>query len=92
MLIKALTNGRISGTGSLDVSSGILGGALITTNGSDAVTVTVQRVDSGGKTIFSVSTTVPMFAAGPMSLEGATTAYYSISGTGGTAQLYEWIN
>ena len=92
MLIKALTNGRISGTGSLEVSSGILGGALITTNGTDAVTVTVQRVDSGGKTIVSVSTTVPMFVAGPFSLENSLIAYYSVSGTGGTAQLYEWIN
>ena len=92
MLIRALTNGRVSGTGTLAVNSEIIGGVLITTNGSDAVTVTVQRIDSGGKTIFSVSTTVPMFAAGPMSLEKSDAAYYSVTGTGGTAQFYEWIN
>jgi hypothetical protein len=92
MILKALNSGRVSGTGTVTVNSEILGGVLITTNGSDAVTVTVQRVDSGGKTIFSVSTTVPMFAAGPMSLEKSDAAYYSVSGTGGTAQFYEWIN
>ena len=92
MLIKALTDGRVSGTGSLTVGSGILGGILITTDGVTAVTVLAKRVNSGGKTIVSVTTAIPMFIAGPFSLEDSDTVYYSVSGTGGEAQFYQWVN
>jgi hypothetical protein len=92
MLIKALTNGRISGTGTAIVASGMLGAVLISTDGTNAAVVTVQRNDASGKAVFSISTKTPLFVAGPISLEEADVAYYSITGTGAAAQLYEWIN
>lgn len=92
MLLKALTEGRVSGTSTLQVPDGILGAVLISTDSTNAAVVTVQRIDGAGKTIFSISTKTPLFVAGPFSLEGATAVYYSVSGTGATAQFYEWVN
>lgn len=94
MLLKALTDGSVAGTGTLTFPSnfqgGILGGVLITTDGTNAAVVTVQRTDSSGKTIFKISTKQPLMIMAPFGMEGATVAYYSVSGTGAAAQFFEW--
>jgi hypothetical protein len=86
VILKALTDGGVTSTDTLTCASGLFG-VLISTDATNAATVTVQRVGSGGKTVFDCH-----FVVGPISLEDSTALYYSVSGTGATAMFYEWIN
>ena len=89
MILKALTNGSITGTGTVTVDSGILGGILITTDNSAQGTVILRRDDDSGKQIIEIKTVTTMFISGPFSMESTNDLYYSISGTGCEAQLFE---
>ena len=96
MNLRALTDGRVSGTGTVVLEGhhqpgGKLGGVLITTDGTNAAAVTVQKDNASGKAIFSISTKTPMMVTAPMDAEGTSALYYSITGAGAAAQLYEWI-
>lgn len=94
MLLKALNDGSVTGTGTFAFSSsyqgGILGGVLITADGTNAATVTVQRNDANGKTVFKLVTKQPILIKAPISMEGAQLGYFSVSGTGAAAQFFEW--
>lgn len=91
MVLRPITNGSVTGTQTLTIKSGIIGGVLITADSTNAAVVTIQRNDASGKEIFDISTKVPLWLAGPFSLEDTTTAYVSVSGTGAAAQFYEWV-
>lgn len=91
MLLKAITDGSVAGTGVMDVKGYILGGVLITADGTNDATVVVRRKSSSGKQVFELVTKTPTFIAGPISLEGAGQAHYSVTGTGAAAQFYEWV-
>lgn len=97
MKLRALTNGAIAGTQTLTVPSGIVGGVLLSTDNSNAGSVTVRLGDSGGKQILSISSVTTLWITGPFDLEykGPKTsdiiAWVSVSGTGATAQFYEWV-
>lgn len=91
MIIRSLTNGRFSGTNTLTCASRIVGAIAITADGTNAAVVTIQRDTSSGKKVFEYSTTFSNFIAGPIATEGTDTIYVSVSGTGATAQLYEWV-
>ena len=67
MILKAPTNGSVSGTGTLTCESRLFGGALITSDGTNAAVVTVQNDDANGTEIFDVSSKIPFFANGPIS-------------------------
>jgi len=95
MNLVALTDGTVTSTGSMTLqgqstAGGKLGGVLITTDGTNAAVVTVQRNNASGKTLFSVSTKTPMMITAPIDSEGTSTLYYSVTGTGAAAQFYEW--
>ena len=92
MILRKLTNGKISGTGEIDVPSRLFGGALISTNSSNAAAVVIRENDVNGDIIFDLSTISPAMVSAPFDISGADKIYYSISGTGASAQLYEWIN
>jgi hypothetical protein len=96
VLLKPATNGTVTGTGSIILESRILGGVLITTDGTNAAVVTVQKDNASGRQIFSISTKTPIFIMGPMGNRdtdnsASQIAYYSVTGTGAAAQLYEWV-
>jgi hypothetical protein len=91
MVLRPLTNGAFAGTQTLDIKSFILGGVLISADGTNNATVTVQRDDSSGKEIFEIVTKVPLWIAGPFSTEGTDIIYVNVSGTGALAQIYEWV-
>lgn len=91
MLLRALFDGSISAPASAKVGSGIVGGVLITTDGTNAAVVIVRRGDSAGKQVFKISTKTPLFVKAPIGLEGTTDAYCDVSGTGAAAQFYEWL-
>jgi len=90
MILKPVSDGSVSGTGTLTFDSGTLGGVLITANGTNDATVTLQEDNSNGTRVFQIVTKSPIFVAGPIRI-GSTSGYYSVTGTGAAAQLYEWV-
>ena len=92
MLLKALTNGGVTSTGTITCESTVVGGILITTDGTNAATVILRRDTSGGKQIIDISTITTMWISGPFSMEETDQLYYSVAGTGAAAQLYEWVS
>ncbi len=92
MILRALSTGSVTGTSSYTVASGVVGGLLITADGTNDATVLVKRTDTNGKAVISIVTKTPMWVAGPFSLENVTTAFLSVSGTGAAAQIYEWVD
>ena len=92
MLLKALGNdGAVTGTGTFPVALGMLGGVLITADGTNNATVILRREDSTGKQVFDLVTKSPTFIAAPIGLEGSKVLYYNVSGTGAAAQFFEWV-
>ena len=91
MLLKAINNGAVAGTATVTCESGVLGGVLVTTDGTNAAVITVQKDTAAGKKVFDISSLVPVFIKAPMTLEGTTSMYYSVTGTGAKAQFFEWI-
>ena len=89
MILNPASDGSVAGTGTLTFESRILGGVLITADGSNDTTVTLQRDNSDGFTVFKIVTKSPIFVAGPLSL-GSQAGYYSVTGTGSGCQFYEW--
>ena len=99
MQLVALTNGAVTGTGTLTMQntgnakdSGKIGGLMITTDNTNQGTVKIQRTDASGKAILDIDTVTSMWIAGPFSTEGAATVYYTVSGTGCEAVIYEWVD
>ncbi len=91
MLLKALTDGSVTGTGELTVESRVFGGMVITTDGSTLGTVIVRKDDANGKRLMKIATTSSMWVAGPITMEGTDQLYFSVSGSGCEAQFYEWV-
>lgn len=96
MSLKAISSGKVSGTGTVTLAMPVhkrkFGGALISTDGTNAVSVVVRKTDSEGEQIFSVSTVSPGLFAAPFETGGIADLHYSITGTGGEAMLYEWLS
>lgn len=91
MVLRSITDGSISGTQTLTIPSTIVGGVLITADGTNNATVSIRKESSTGKEIIDIVTKVPLWIAGPFSLEGASQAHVTVSGTGALAQIYEWV-
>ena len=90
MVLNPVSDGSVTSTGSLTFESRILGGVLITGNGTNDATVTLQRDNSDGFTVFQLVSKAPIWIAGPISI-GSQAGYYSVSGTGAAAQFFEWV-
>ena len=91
MILRPLTNGAVSGSHTLIVKSGIIGGVLITTDNTNATTVTVRREGSTWMPIINIATVTTMWIGGPFGLDDSETAHVVVSGTGASAQIYEWV-
>lgn len=91
MILRALTNGSVTSTGTLTCQSGVFGGVAITANGTNDATIAIHRDDASGKQIFEIVTKQPLFCSGPFWMEDTTSLYYSVTGTGAAAQIYEWV-
>jgi len=95
MNLTALTAGKVSSTGTVTLAGqhgagGTIGGVLITTDGSNAAVVVLKEDDTNGTILFDISTKSPMFVVGPIRSGNTASIYYSITGTGASAMLYEW--
>jgi len=92
MELRVITNGAVSAdTGTLECDSQVLGGILITTNNTNQGVVIIKRDNASGKEVVKISTITTMWITAPFSLEGTTTLYYDVSGTGCEVHLYKWV-
>lgn len=96
MKLRALTDGAVTGTGTATLEAnpgadGLIGGVLISTDGTNAAVVVLRRDNASGKQVFSVSTVQAGMITAPISMEGTATCYFSVTGTGASAQLFEWV-
>jgi len=89
MILNPVTDGSVTSTGTSTFESRILGGVLVTADGTNDATVTLQADNSDGTNVFKLVTKSPIFVAGPISI-GSQAGYYSVTGTGAAAQFYEW--
>ena len=95
MILIPVSDGSVTSTGTITFQSRILGGVLITADGTNAAVVTLQSDNASGYTVFDISTESPIFVAGPISIRDANgdptqAGYYSVTGTGAAAQFFEW--
>ena len=91
MIVKALTNGSVVGTGTVKCESYIIGGILVSVDGTNVATVILRRDNAEGKQIIKIATKTAMWISAPFSMEDTQTVYYAVTGTGAAAQLYEWV-
>lgn len=92
MNLRALTNGAITVDATVNVKDQIIGGLLITADGTNNAVVKVRRENAEGKPVIDITTKIPLWITGPISLENTSTAYVNVSGTGAAVQVYEWIS
>lgn len=88
--IKALFDNVKTGTGTLTMDGNLFGGVDLNCDGSNAGTVIVREDSATGKVLVSISSTVGKTVIAPFKSKSRT-IYYSISGTGADAMLYEWV-
>jgi hypothetical protein len=92
MILKPIGNdGSLTSTGTLPLDSRILGGVLITADGTNNATVIVRTDSATGQIIFKLVTKSPAFITGPIRNGGSNVLYYDVSGTGAAAMFYEWV-
>jgi hypothetical protein len=91
MALKTASNGSISGTGTVELESTIVGGVLVSTDGTNAATVIIKDLDNNGETVISYSGKEAIWIDGDFYCQSGT-AYYAISGTGATAQIFAAIH
>ena len=90
MLLRPLTNGRVSGSDIILSETGLLGAVLVTADGTNNATVQIRQNNDTGKLVFDLVTKQPGFF-GPFPITAGKTLYYTISGTGAQAQIYEYV-
>ena len=90
MILRSITNGKVSGTGSISFSQGsLIGGIVVSTDGTNEVIVIVRRDSNTGKIVFDLTTHDPVCFVLP--IETSNPSYYSVTGTGAGAMFYEYV-
>lgn len=88
MVIRDISGGKVSGTGTLDCESGLIGGLLISLDTTLGVIV-LRDTNSTGAILVEISPKTAMFVGAP--IKAAKKIYYSISGSGCAVQIFEWV-
>jgi len=89
-VLREISSGQISSTGTVTCGTKMLGGINIVADGTNVGTVVIRKDTSGGAILFQTSTKNPIMLVAPI-YAGTETLYYSITGTGCTAEIYEWV-
>lgn len=90
MILNPASDGRLNGTGFCRIPSSVIGGVLVSADGTNDATIVISENDANGKVIFSLVTKNPAFICAPMSCGMAKSVYVSCTGTGAGVFLYEW--
>jgi len=91
MILREISAGKISGTGTLTIGRNMtVGGIVISADGTNNAAVVLRVLNVTGDIKFDMTTKNSLSVFAPIYI-GNSTVYYSITGTGATAELYEWI-
>lgn len=90
-MIQPITNTSVSGTETIICPNGYLGAVLITTDGTNAGTVVIRKDGADGQIMYNYSGKEAGFHEFNKGMLVGKTIYYSISGTGCKAQLFEYV-
>lgn len=88
--LRAVSSGAVTGTNTYPLPKEIFGGVLISTDGTNAVTVTVRRNDAAGAIVLQMTTKTPLPVFAPFEADAA--IHTVVSGVGGSAQFFEWVD
>lgn len=90
MILKPITDGKVSGAGTAPMSGKLFGGVLLSTDGTNAGVVIVRDGGESGSKLFDLSSKSPgSFLIPAPAASGK--IYYSVTGTGASAQFYEMV-
>jgi len=89
-MLRALGIEKVTGTGTFNLTRKLLGGIILTTDGTNAAVVVIRKNNATGDIIFDLSSKQPGYYLGNP-IEAADVIYYSVSGTGGAAQIFEYV-
>ena len=91
IVLEPLTSGTVSSTGTVRCSANNLGSVIITTDGTNQVTVVCRDNDASGTILVSVATKSAGQVLGPFHAPSGQ-VYYSCTGTGGAIQMHQYVN
>ncbi len=91
-----LTDGAISGTGTIVLQGshqpgGDIGAVLLTADGSNQATVVLRKNNATGDVLFDIGSVVSQYINPDIRVDDTAVLYYSVSGTGAGAMLYERV-
>jgi len=86
MVLKPASDVALNGVGTVRIRSKVLGGVLISADGTNDATV---RLTAGGDVVFYLVTKTPAFICAPILLKSET-LNISCTGTGASCFIYEW--
>ena len=88
--VRPISDGAISGTSTIDLDEKLFGGVDLNCDGTNAGTVVIRDENASGKIIIDTSSITGKTIIAPFRAKSGT-IHYTISGTGATATLYEWV-
>lgn len=88
-VLVPLTAGQVSGTNSVNLDGNLLGGFLLTADGTNLATITLRDGDASGTILVQLSSVDSLGFTAPIRAESGV-VHYVISGTGATGMLFEW--
>lgn len=86
--VVPITDDTVTGTGTINFTRELFGGFDLNCDGTNAGTLIVRDTDATGRILVKTSSVTGKIGYAPMPCSG--TIYYSVSGTGASAFLYEW--
>lgn len=85
-----ITADTVTGTGTITLTDETFGGFDLNCDGTNAGTLIVRDTNASGRILVKTSSVTGKIAYAPIPCSGA--IYYSVSGTGASAFLYEWFH
>lgn len=89
MHLNEISNGQISGTGTLDLDTNKLGGINMFSDGTNPCECVLRDGGPGGRIIFEQTVTGPQLFTMPLLVESGV-LHYTITGIGATVEFFEW--
>lgn len=88
-VVPAVSN-VVTSTGTITLTRQRLGGFDLNCDGTNEGTLIIRDTDSSGKVLVNTGSVVGKTMIAPIPCSG--TVYYSVSGTGADAMIYEWLD
>lgn len=88
--VRPLSNGTLTGTGTLNLEGYLFGGVDLNSDGTNAGVVIIRDGSSTGTILLDTSSVVGKTIIAPFRCPSQI-VYYDISGIGADAMLYEWV-